>query len=120
MTYQLNGTSTEKPEFTQLAVNQSYCVLELDGADKPITSGEPVAMANGLMYQVTYRDGIQKVTIQENGKADKKVVITNRQYVNMEPGTGILADSNLPYGFLLGGIAIAGILLWISRRRRDR
>ena len=120
VTYQLNGTSTEKPEFTQLAVNQSYCVLELDGADTPITSGDPITMANGLKYQVTYKEGIQKVTIRENGKADKEVVITNRQYVNMEPGTGILTDSNLPYGFLLGGIAIAGILLWFYRRRRDR
>ena len=120
VTCQLNGTSTEKPEFTQLAVNQSYCVLELDGADNPITSGDPVTMDNRLKYQVTYQNGIQKVTIQKNGTADKEVVITNRQYVNMEPGTGILTDSNLPYGFLLGGIAIAGILLWFHRRRRDR
>lgn len=118
VTYKLNGSSTEKPEFTQVPVGARYRVLELDSNGNPITStGTVVTMANGLKYRVEYKSGADAVTISEDGTAES-VKITNRQYADMEPGTGIFTESNLIYGSLLGGIVIVGILFWISRRRR--
>ena len=118
VTYKLNGSSTEKPEFTQVPVGAQYRVLELDSNGNPITSTGTVAtMTNGLKYRVEYKSGADAVTISEDGTA-KPVKITNRQYADMEPGTGIFTESNLIYGSLLGGIVIVGILFWISRRRR--
>ena len=118
VTYKLNGSSTEKPEFTQVPVGAQYRVLELDSNGKPITStGTVVTMTSGLKYRVEYESGADAVTISEDGTAEP-VKITNRQYADMEPGTGIFTESNLIYGSLLGGIVIVGILFWISRRRR--
>ena len=118
VTYKLNGSSTEKPEFTQVPVGARYRVLELDSNGEPITSTDTVVtMTNGLKYRVEYESGADAVTISEDGTA-QPVKITNRQYADMEPGTGIFTESNLIYGSLLGGIVIVGILFWISRRRR--
>lgn len=118
VTYKLNGSSTEKPEFTQVPVGARYRVLELDSNGEPITStGTVVTMTNGLKYRVEYKSGADDATISEDGTA-QPVKITNRQYADMEPGTGIFTESNLIYGSLLGGIVIVGILFWISRRRR--
>ena len=102
----------------RVPVGARYRVLELDSNGNPITStGTVVTMANGLKYRVEYKSGADAVTISEDGTA-KPVKITNRQYADMEPGTGIFTESNLIYGSLLGGIVIVGILFWISRRRR--
>lgn len=96
-----------------------YRVLELDSNGKPITStGVPSSLkANGLKYRVDIRAEPMPSPFQEDGTAES-VKITNRQYADMEPGTGIFTESNLIYGSLLGGIVIVGILFWISRRRR--
>ena len=71
------------------------------------------------MFRVKYTGGLQTVTIPQNGKADT-VEIVNQQYVNIDPGTGIVTESNLLYGILLGGIAVLGIWGLVIRRKRRR
>ena len=114
----LHGISYQSP----VASAQVKSAILLAGlyAEGETSVTEPALSRNHTELMLSEFGASIRSSIQENGTADREVVITNRQYVNMEPGTGILTDSNLPYGFLLGGIAIAGILLWFYRRRRDR
>ena len=120
MTYKQDGTSIEKAEFTQLSVGARYCVMELDADGLPVEKNEKIYTAeNGLMFRVKYTGGLQTVTIPQNGKADT-VEIVNQQYVNIDPGTGIVTESNLLYGILLGGIAVLGIWGLVIRRKRRR
>lgn len=119
LSYKRDGVSIEKPEFTQLPVGGQFCVFELDGEQKPLTTGNKIFTAeNGITFKVDYTKGTGAVTIPENGNAGS-VEIINCRYVNIEPGTGIFTGSDFPYiaVLLLLGIACA-VYLGICRKKK--
>lgn len=119
LSYKRDGTSVDKPEFTQLPIGASYSVFELDGQKNPITKNNSIYTGEtGLSFKVTYTDGIKAVTIPENGKAET-VSIVNRQYVDLVPQTGIFGDSIKPYELLLALTAAGAAFVLIRRKRKQ-
>ena len=119
LSYKRDGTSVDKPEFTQLPTGARYRVFELDSQKNPITESNSIYTGEtGLSFKVTYTDGIKAVTIPENGKAET-VSIVNRQYVNLVPQTGIFGDSIKPCELLLALTAAGAAFVLIRRKRKQ-
>ena len=115
LTFVSGQAASNKAVFTNLELDKTYYIYELDDNGKPISAGA-TALVDGKKFHVTYSDG-SAVTIA-GSKDNPTVTVTNSVSYQKLPETGGIGTTPYTAGGLLVTAAAAMLLLLCNYKKR--
>lgn len=110
VSYDRDGVTVDAPEFTNLSLDTSYYIYELDDKNQPIVE-EDSAVVNGRNYKVSYADGVSVTATADDLPS---VTVTNKAEVFLLPESG----GEGVYGYLLAGMSLVGAALLLMYKKK--